>query len=138
MNVGNLNNLNFVTKYSVVDLIKSLEKHLNNHKEEYAKAEVVYKNDVNNSLKQISKVSKKLAIEGSTELNELSLLYNKLNTLKRPIDASKNYEDAISLFSRSTETEISLTNTDANAIFNDQWSWAVDAKFLNASYSSRY
>jgi len=133
MNISS-HTLNIKTKYSVVDLIKYLKKNLEIHKEEYEKATEVYRADVVTALKALEKSTKK----AETDLTEVRSTYQKLLNIPKPVDATKLYEQYISILSVSTESTLELTVEDANAIINDAWEWAISAKAVNNTFSTRY
>jgi hypothetical protein len=68
----------------------------------------------------------------------ITTAHNVLVRITKPTDAAKNYEQYISLFKQSVSEELELTMSEANSIINDEWDWAVSAKLLNSTYSSRY
>jgi len=58
--------------------------------------------------------------------------------LKPPVDASKLYDQYIELLEKCVAETIELSPSDYNAIVNDDWDWAKNAKATNAAYSSKW
>lgn len=129
-------NLNITSKYSVTNLVLALSKNLEAHKEDYKVAVENYNATVAEKLLELSKIAKKAVETVSTE--EVEKKYRELMALKKPVDASKLYEQYINILSNSSEETVELTANDANAILNDAWTWAQEAKLTNSFYSSKF
>lgn len=136
--------LSVETEYSVTTLLKALEENKQNHITEYAEAKKLYDASVLKLRSNYTKIAKKVPKDISdTETFENYLLKvsearQDLYRLRPPVDAVKMYDDYIRNLS-ATATEkgtIKLTFEQANALINDQWDWAVEAKASNAFYLS--
>ena len=87
---------------------------------------------------EIQNICDDILRKNDVELKDFNSMYSKIYTLNKPVDASKMYEQYISLLSQSTDKELTLALNDANAIINDSWDWAIQAKTVNSTYSSRF
>lgn len=130
--------LDIKTNYKVLEVIAALRTNLDKHLTNYTKAMDVYKNDLHEALNDLNRVVAKCAVDKN--IDGLPEAYGNVISLtsRKPILAKEMYEQYIHLFSRTTDELVSLSITDANAIFNDSWSWAVQAKTMNAMYADRY
>lgn len=130
--------LDIKVNYSVSFLIEKLKVNLENHIDDYEKALIVYKKDLYKHLMEIQNICDDILRKNDVELKDFNSMYSKIYTLNKPVDASKMYEQYISLLSQSTDKELTLALNDANAIINDSWDWAIQAKTVNSTYSSRF
>lgn len=58
--------------------------------------------------------------------------------LKKPINKTQDYDNQINMFEhtlRAGKEVIELSQQQFNQIVNDQFDWAISAKFLNSSYT---
>ncbi len=139
------NALNLKTKFDTAYIVDVLRKHLEKHQAEYSVAMTVYENDIEGLLDSLTDECKKLmGVYGAeldltiaAPLSTVSTAYNKLVSLKKPIDATKMYEGYINILSQSQEKTLELEISDADSIINDSWDWAVQAKMSNSFYNSR-
>ena len=125
--------------YSVAFLISQLEINKAKHIEEYKQALVVYEQDRLSLLKEIQKEAKVLTtVDTKDNRDRLYRLNHSFYNLKLPVNAEKTYDTYIGLLKNTVSENVNLGISDANAIINDEWDWAVSAKTTNYSYSSRY
>lgn len=127
--------LNIETDFSTKYLVECLKRNKEAHLDEYANAM--------NKYLDLRCVKAAALVDAANEVyknptKEGTLVYkvfNDLNNLKEPVDATKMYDQYISLLEASTSDTIRMDVSDANAIINDQWSWAVAAKMSNSFYT---
>lgn len=129
--------LDIDAQYSVDYLVRTLQTNRANHVEEYQKAVVIYNDDVEKSLEKLKKTVT-LRLNGKADDEQVTKVYHEWAIIKKPVDATKMYDQYIGLLQQSASREIKLSMRDANAIINDEWDWAQNAKFVNSVYSSRY
>lgn len=122
------NSLNIKAKYKVSDLIEALLKNKEEHVSDYEKAIEVYKKDL------LDLIEKPIA---QLERGELPDEIEHNFGLVKPLNEAKNYDNMLYIFNSMTDGEVELSMSDANSILNDEWSWAINAKHLNNTYSSR-
>ncbi len=129
--------LDIKTNYKVIEVIGALKTNLDKHMTDYIKAMEVYQNDLYESLQDLNRVVTKCAVDKT--IDGLAEAYGRVIHLnsRKPILAKEMYEQYIHLFQRTTDETVSLSMTDANAIFNDAWSWARQAAELNLAYAKR-
>lgn len=127
--------LDIKAKYSKKYLSDKLKEHLNNHIVDYEKAMGVYKLDMISALKELTDAS--MNAMATFDKVTIQKAYNKINAITKPVDATKAYKQYIDLLFAASDEFIELTMHDANAIINDEWDWAVQAKMTNSFYSSR-
>ena len=123
--------LDIETSFKRSFLINKLAYHREVHVEELKKAMKVYEADRNLYAEKIASVAH------SYKFDEIEQWYLRLKQLAKPVDATQGYDQYISILQAATDAEIKLSVSDANAIINDSWDWAVAAKTTNAFYSSR-
>lgn len=127
-------------KYETSYVVNILKAHMNSHVEEYEKAMKVYYRELANAAEELIGMATNFAIDArandNPDFKTVKDKYDKLTTIKKPVDASKMYDQLIVLFTATTDETIELTLDDANSIINDEWDWAVSAKFVNSSYTS--
>lgn len=116
--------------YKINEIISALEKNLEAHKVDYAKALKVWREDAVSTLRELYK-----KYNDSSDFTEIA--YGPITTLRPPVDCADGYNKAITLFKQMQGETIELDFSTANSIFNDDWSWATAAKAVNMSYSSR-
>lgn len=121
-----LAHLNIELKYNVAFLIERLNKHLEDHKVEYAEALEAY----------LAKKTKLLsdAVKSMKKGKDVNISINM--GLETPRDISKEYENLIQLFQKTTEEEIKLSFDDAQTIINNTFTWATAASFSNGLYKA--
>lgn len=132
---GMLNSIE--TNFDTTFLTKALKEHLRQHIEDYEKAMAVFKTDQVKRAQELKKVASKF-INGEATSNDVYRAFTAFNGLTEPADAKKLYNQYINMFTASADETIKLSMSDANAIVNDEWEWAIAAKTTNASYSSRF
>jgi hypothetical protein len=128
--------LNLKTTYAVTTLIAALQKNKAAHIEEYNKACAAYDKKKSEKLVKLNEAVLSESANFTSDMNKVKVAYNSLTTLIKPVDASKMYDEYISILSFSTATDIELSTQDANAIINDSWEWAQTAKLSNSTYLS--
>jgi len=128
--------LNIKTTFAVKDVIGFLEKHLEQHKKEYAEAVEVYEKTVAEKLQVLSAVAYDMS-ETKYSYTKLSEPWSAIVSLKVPVNQTEMYEQYISIFKQSTSTDVELSMEDANCLINDAWDWAMTAKTTNSFYSSQ-
>ncbi len=118
-------------------MIAALKTNLDKHLTNYSKAMEVYQNDLFEALHDLNRVVVKCSVDRT--IDGLAEAYGRVVGLnsRKPILAKEMYEQYIHLFQRTTDETVSLSMNDANAIFNDAWSWARQAADLNLSYARR-
>jgi hypothetical protein len=123
--------LNIKTTYSVPTLIAYLKTNKEEHIKEYAEAKEAYDKKKRELLSDLQDATHTKGPEGIKEA------YNAYERLVSPVDATKMYDEYIALIGASDSNSIELDSEDASAIINDQWEWAVSAKFTNSAYLSK-
>jgi hypothetical protein len=118
--------VNFKAKYSKDAILKSLASNLEAHRAEYVSALEVY---TAKKTKLIREFVKAFKADPKTEAHAV-------NNLRPPVNAASNYERVIKLFTAAEDQTIELDSEEADAVFNDQWDFAVSAKLSNSIYSS--
>ncbi len=116
--------------YKINEIISALEKNLEAHKIDYAKALKVWRHDALAAMEAL--LDKHMRDSNFTEI-----AYGSITTLRPPVDCADGYKKAITLFKQMQGETIELDFSTANSVFNDDWSWATAAKLVNNSYSSR-
>lgn len=116
--------------YKINEIISALEKNLEAHKIDYAKALKVWRTDA-------LKAMEALLDKHMKDSNFTEIAYGPITTLRPPVDCADGYTKTINLFKQMQSDTIELDFSTANSIFNDDWSWANAAKLVNYSYSSR-
>lgn len=130
--------LEIKTKFASSYLVDVLRENLKKHQAEYAEARKAYEQKVSDLLLDITNKAVELRNKKTfDDRKDLNKVFSELNQLQKPIDATKMYEEYIKLFMMSTEPEIEMGLDDANAVINDQWTWAVSAKAANLFYTSK-
>ncbi len=121
----------------MLEVIAALKTNLDKHLTNYSKAMEVYQNDLFEALHDLNRVVVKCSVDRT--IDGLAEAYGRVVGLnsRKPILAKEMYEQYIHLFQRTTDETVSLSMNDANAIFNDAWSWARQAADLNLSYARR-
>lgn len=117
--------------FKVSDLVAALEKNLEAHKVDYAKALEVYRKDVGEAVQKLYDewTSKK---ESSTKFDVKHNL-----GLNAPINCVDGYTNLINMFKIMAREEIELELSEASHFLNDDWDWAVSAKASNSYYLNR-
>lgn len=128
--------LNIKTDYLTEYLVAKLEEHKEQHILEYKEAYEEFERVRSERIRSLQTAVNDLTNNPDSDLNELSKKYNSLLTLAKPVNATKMYEQYISLLKASATDRINLEISDANAIINDEWSWAKSARTTNAFYSA--
>lgn len=103
------------------DLIAKIEENKKLHIEEYEKAVIAYKEE---ALKQLHSLCEDVE-KGSTSV--------KLNLIS-PIDNSENYDKVIEMFKWEVADEVELEQSEFLEYVQDEFDFAVTAKFNNMSY----
>ena len=132
--------LDVKSDYAVSFLIEQLKFNKKVHLEDYEKAVKVYNDDLNKALQVVENAIAKINEHGHKQEHRDNLYrkLNEYNNIKSPVNAAKTYDTYISLLNKTTSANIILSIQDANAIINDEWDWAIQAKTTNSSYSSRF
>ena len=136
----NLAMMDVKVKYFRRHIINHLSFHRKAHVEEYEKAMKIYYKELANSAEELIGMATNFAIDAraadNPDFKAVKDKYDKLISIKKPVDAIKMYDQLIKLFETADDETIELTLDDANSIINDEWDWAVSAKFVNSSYTS--
>ena len=123
--------LNIKTTYAVKTLVSWLRENKMLHLEAYQEALTAYTKKKAVLLDKLS-----VAVQAGKE-DDITNAYYKWNTLVKPVDASKMYDEYIQLLNASDAESIELSAQDASAIINDSWDWAQSAKLTNSTYLAR-
>lgn len=116
-----MRNGNRTIKVKKSDLIAKIKENKKNHIADYKQAVVAYKKEAIKQLKDLTERAK------SGEMN----LQLKLIT---PIDNSVNYDKILSMFEWEVDDIVELDQNEFTEYVNDETSFAVQAKMLNATY----
>lgn len=117
--------------FKVSNLVAALEKNLEAHKVDYAKALKIWKQDVLNTLE-------KLFNEYNEKHGDFTTIEISRNLgLTIPVNCESGYTQLINILKNITTDTINIELEEANNILNDDWSWAQSAKLSNSYYSSR-
>jgi len=116
-----MRNGNRTIKVKKADLIAKIKENKKNHVADYKQAVVAYKKEAIKQLKELTENAK------AGQMN----LQLKLVT---PVDNSANYDKIISMFEWEVEDIVELDQNEFNEYVNDETSFAVQAKMLNATY----
>lgn len=127
--------LNIEAEYETSYLVNCLKNHRDVHIKDYEEAWTKYLEVRSQKAKKIAELAKKLTINPEVTQSGLLEAYNSFTALTKPVDASKMYDEYISLLGASTSAKVKMDVSDANAIINDKWKWAQEAKFSNAFYT---
>lgn len=145
MKMANMS-LDIKVKLNRLEIIARLGAHLDEHLIEYEKAVEVYKVDVVKLTEKLRGALDDYANAAGEDdfmdkreekLRPVQVAYAELNSLRAPINAFEMYESFMSILKASKDDEIEFSLMDADAIINDNWSWAKDAKALNSTYAIR-
>lgn len=119
--------MDITSKYDVLDIINALRENRDIHQKDYAKALVVYKSDLKRKLE---------AHLQYFESGELPPQFSANFGLDLPQCEVDRYNKMIKIFSLMKVETIELGMEEANKIFNDEWDWVSNAKFINSTYLS--
>lgn len=108
-------------------ILAALNENRQKHLEDYEKAVKVYFMDIIN-------ISKEFVL--NAEKKNLEVDYNI--KLSKPIFNGKLYDEMISMFQTCIDETFTLSFSEYKNIFQDSWEWNTGAKYLNATYSSRF
>jgi hypothetical protein len=118
--------ISFTARYPKVAIIQALREHLEAHRADHADALVGY-----------TKKKQKLLREYMREFKKDPKYHpHAIFGLTTPVDASEQYESTIKAFEMAEGDSIELSSAAADAIFNDTWNWASNAKLSNSAYRS--
>lgn len=116
--------ISFDANYDRLAVIAALKEHLAAHKVDYALALEAYTAKKTKLLREFNRAFKK---DPKASLSEV---YSMI----APVDTAKSYEATIKAFEMATGETIELSSEAADAVFNDTWSWANNAKVSNSYY----
>ena len=108
-------------KVKKADLIEKIKKNKENHIKEYDKAVVAYKEE---ALRQLGKLTLKV--------NE-GVLNVKLDLIT-PVNNEENYDKILEMFEWEVEDEVTLEQDEFKEYVQDEFDFAVTAKFSNTAY----
>jgi hypothetical protein len=120
-------NLKLKVNIEVATLVEALQNNKYKHKQEYEKAVKVYFADLSKAIDKIA---------GSVAQGDLKSEHT-LN-MQKPVNNEKEYDKYINMLQKATDTTVEITAEEYSCIVEDNWSWAIQAALLNASYSSKY
>jgi len=121
---GNLKlKVNIRTAKLIEALINNKAKHLDN----YEKAVKVYFADLTTA---IGKIAEQVA-EGNLKTD------HTLN-LPKPVNNKAEYDKYINMLIASNDEMVEITAEEYSCIVEDNWSWAIQALTLNASYFNKF
>ena len=121
-------NVRLESEYKVNDIIAELRKNKDAHVADYKKAMEVYLTDLLNCVENFIK---------KIESGKMPEYVSNNFGLSIPQNNESSYLKMIKIFSMMQVDNVKLSMEDANAIFNDEWSWLATSKLINSSYSSR-
>lgn len=108
------------------ELVNKLTENRKNHKAEFDKASVGYRDYMVNEL------SKAIVRLTSGENIELRFDYDK-----PPVDHTEDYDAALKMMEMSVDATIELSECDFRQIVLDDWEWQRMWKISNTKYISR-
>jgi hypothetical protein len=108
-------------KVKKFDLIEKIKKNKENHIKEYDKAVVAYKEE---ALRQLGKLTLKVN-EGGLDV--------KLDLIT-PVNNADNYDKILEMFEWEVEDEVVLEQDEFKEYVQDEFDFAVSAKFSNSVY----
>jgi len=108
----------------VADLLIRLEENRMNHRAIFKSALAGYRKEV---IKQLD-----VALKDATEGRKIQTAFY----LSKPVDQTKDYDQAILMLKMHTEDEITVTSTEFSNYVMDDWSWKDDFILTNSAYTA--
>ena len=145
MNLGQKGGLPLVeTEYSIAQLISYLKTNKEKHIKEYAIAKEQYDIETKKLREKFKKFAKKVPKDLNDDksfdayVNTLTVINVDMRNRQAPVNAENMYDSYIRNFETSDPSisSIKLTLEQANALINDAWDWAQNAKTTHAHYLS--
>lgn len=145
MNLGQKGGLPLVeTEYSIAQLISYLKANKEKHIKEYAIAKEQYDIETKKLREKFKKFAKKVPKDLNDDksfdayVNSLTVINVDMRNRQAPVNAENMYDSYIRNFETidPSISSIKLTLEQANALINDAWDWAQNAKTTNGHYLS--
>lgn len=117
----------------VKDIIFALKNHREAHISEYQEAIESYWTQLVSEM-----LFKWERLKADIDLRTDGITASIFSELQIPVDRTAEYDNQINMFEHSYkagQTVIELGQSQFNQIVNDQFDWAVSAKFLNSTYT---
>jgi len=99
----------------------ALTTNLETHKKEFQEALEGYYDAQTQAIAALSRATSKG--QGRENVKHIHELYREFSDLERPVDHSKDYEQAISLMDYEIRDIIELSINDFECYVNDNWNW---------------
>jgi len=112
---------NRVIKINKAKLIETLKANKESHIKEYDKAVMAYQTEADKQLNEL--IGKNLAGDLNIELN-----------LIKPLNRAENYDKIIEMFEWEIQDDIELTQSEFKEYVQDEFDFAIQAKFANSMY----
>jgi hypothetical protein len=125
--VMHFDNVNIQVEVKVSDLISALKKNKEKHILDYKEAVDLYHIKVRERLEELVK---------SNQNNEIRKDNYAVHMIA-PVDASKKYDEYISMLSMSQSETMNLGTHEYKCFVEDQWDWAIAATLSNSTYKMR-
>jgi len=100
-------------------LQEALTKNLETHKSEFQEALEGYYDAQNKAIRDLNEATS----QGRGNSKKIHALYQEFRDLERPVDHSKDYEQAISLMDFEVRDIIELSINDFECWVHDNWTW---------------
>ena len=114
-------------------LITEVELHMEAHKEDYAKARVVWYEELGLAAGKMARLAKKEEDLPAELVKEVQRLLKEV-----PQDKEGEYRKVLQKLRAHTGKEIALQDHEVDQLVSDDWSWAQQARFSNSAYSGKF
>lgn len=121
--------LDFKATYKRQDIVDALRKFRDEHVSGFDVAKDNFRK------LRVEKLAEALDLAEAAKVEESKKKVAEVNQMIEPQDMRKEYDNLINLFLYTQDTTVELNSQQADHIFNDNWDWAVSAKFSNSFYS---
>lgn len=116
---------------SIDTALTTIRKNLDDHIKELAEAKEVWTEKAKGALDKLKEAVDRDGLKAShKELNELFV--------NMPHDNRSDYSRCIGAMEKAKEsgqTHVEMSETDYDALFNDNWQWRLYSKMANSTYS---
>jgi len=120
--------LDMKIKVKVSELIDSLRENKKAHVEDFKKAKSVYFDDLEEALDKLTVD----AVQGTIRDDNYMIMF------RPPILNEANYDKYINMLHMSQDNIIEIGTDEYERFVEDTWDWAVSARMLNSTYSSKF